>query len=283
MTIDLGPALNEAQRALSAQSETPFVDSLALLAGLTGRSTAWVLAHPDARLAPDQAAALNASLERLASGEPLPYVLGRREFFGLEFEIGPGVLIPRPETELLVEQALGWLVDHPNRRTFIDVGTGSGCIAVSLAARVHDLHGLAVDISAEALSLARRNLARHGVGERVALVQGDLATAVGRSLDLIVANLPYVPTETLKKLRVSAYEPLLALDGGSDGLAQIRRLLAEGPRVLAHGGLLLMEIEAGQGQAALRLAEDIFPGAALEVLKDLAGKDRLLKVMDRGD
>lgn len=283
MTIDLGLALTAAQRVLSAHSDTPLVDSLTLLARLTDRNTAWVMAHPDARLAPDQVAAFDASLERLASGEPLPYVLGLQEFFGLGFEVGPGVLIPRPETELLVEQAIGWLSEHTDRRFFIDVGTGSGCIAVSLAVHVHNLRGLAVDISAAALRLARRNLQRHGIGERVNLVQGDLVTGVDARFDLITANLPYVPTATLEKLRALEFEPREALDGGSDGLDHIRRLLAEGPRVLASGGLVLVEIEAGQGQAVLELAREIFPGATLEVLKDLAGRDRLLKVMDRED
>ena len=273
--------LDQIQARLSAVSETPGLDAQVLLAAVSGRRRAWALAHPEARLTVEQTAALEAALLRLEGGEPLPYVLGKWEFYGLEFALSPAVLIPRPETELLVEQALGWLRAHPGRRWAADVGTGSGCIAVALAVNIPDLKILASDLSAEALQLAGDNARRHEVRERLSLVQADLLPPAGRSFDLICANLPYVPSRELMGLKVSAHEPLLSLDGGPDGLDLIRRLLGGAPESLAPGGLLLLEIEASQGPASLELARAAFPSAALEVLPDLAGFDRLVKVQDR--
>src|SRR5512143_2162838 len=142
---------------LSTVSESPQLDAQVLLAYVLDKPRTWVLAHPDSAPEPEAALKLEPMLRRLEQGEPLPYVLGHQEFFGLDFELTPDVLIPRPETELLVEKALAWLEAAPERRTVADVGTGSGCIAVSLATRLPDLHVLATDISMAALRVARRN------------------------------------------------------------------------------------------------------------------------------
>jgi len=265
---------------LASTSETAGLDAQALLAQTLGRSRAWVLAHPEARLTERQAAELEHKLARLERGEPLPHVLGSWEFFGLEFAVSPAALIPRPETELLMDEALAWLRDHPHRRLAADVGAGSGCIAVTLAQRCPGLRVVASDISRAALELAQRNLVRHGVAERVALVEADLLAPGVQKFDLICANLPYIPAERLKSLRVSHWEPQLALDGGKDGLRQIRRLLAQAPERLAHGGLALLEIEERQGAAASALARRAFPQAAVGVLKDLAGRDRVVKIAE---
>jgi release factor glutamine methyltransferase len=242
--------LDQIQARLSAVSETPGLDAQVLLAAVSGRGRSWALAHPEAHLTDEQTTALEAALLRLEGGEPLPYVLGKWEFYGLDFALSPAALIPRPETELLVEQALGWLRAHPGRRWAADVGTGSGCIAVALAVNIPDLKILASDLSAEALQLAGDNARRHEVWERLSLVQADLLPLAGRSFDLICANLPYIPSRKLKGLKVSAHEPLLALDGGPDGLDLIRRLLDRAPESLAPDGLLLLEIEASQGPAS---------------------------------
>ncbi|NOY98393.1 MAG: peptide chain release factor N(5)-glutamine methyltransferase [Chloroflexi bacterium] len=286
--------LDQLAARLKPISETPNLDAQALLAHVTGKPRTWVLAHPETALTPKQDSALEAALVQLEGGVPLPYVLGHWEFFGLDFIVTPDVLIPRPETELLVEHAIQWLRDSWKRRTATsplaelwaaDVGTGSGCIAVTLAVQIPDLHLLATDISCPALEIARQNAAKHGVLERIQFAQGDLLdSAMQRKdstilkFDLIAANLPYIPTETLHGLDVYGREPEQALDGGVDGLDLVRRLLHDAPRWLAPGGLILLEIEASQGQAALSLAYDAFTQANIKLFQDLAGRDRLIAV-----
>lgn len=276
--------LDQVRERLQGVSETAFLDAQVLLSHVLGRNRAWVMAHPEGKLTLEQRNQLKIALERLIVGEPLPYVLGCWEFYGLEFAVTPSVLIPRPETELLVEQALVWLEQHPGRRLAADVGAGSGCIAVTLARKIPDLEVLASDISLEALRVARQNVRRYGLDNRVHCIQVDLFPGIGGSstlperFDLICANLPYVPSETLADLPVSRREPCLALDGGSDGLKVIRRFLAVAPGRMALPGLLLLEIEASQGAAVKALAGDEFPRADITVLRDLAGHDRLVRV-----
>jgi release factor glutamine methyltransferase len=275
---------------LSPLSDTPGLDAQVLLAHVLEKPRAWVLAHPEAELSALQQEALEAALRRLEGGEPLPYVLGHWEFYGLDFTLTPAVLIPRPETELLVEQALDWLRRRPPGPAWaVDVGAGSGCIAVSLAVHAPELRLVATDISRPALELSRRNAQKHGVSDRLDFIQSDLLTPFLSSpnpfplppipcFSLICANLPYIPTVTLADLPVASSEPRLALDGGPDGLGLLRRLLEQAPGRLASGGLLLLEIEAGQGQAVLELARKAFPGADVRLLPDLAGRDRLVRV-----
>ncbi|HTX92506.1 MAG TPA: peptide chain release factor N(5)-glutamine methyltransferase [Anaerolineales bacterium] len=273
----VGVTLDGLFSRLEKVSDTPGLDAQVLLARLLDRPRSWVLAHPDEPLAGDQLSALDALVRRLEKGEPLPYVLGRWEFFGLEFEVSPDVLIPRPETELMVERAIAWLQTHPGKRRAVDVGTGSGCVGIVLAANVPDLQVLSTDISAEAVDIARRNARKHAVESRLELMCCDLVPPE-RHCDLLVANLPYIPTRTLHGLPIFGREPTLALDGGVDGLDLIRRLLLQAPDQLDPGGLLLMEIEASEGPAVLSLACDIFTNAEIHLHKDLAGHERLLEV-----
>ncbi len=231
-------------------------------------------------LTADQQQRLKSAQARLAAGEPLPYILGHWEFFGLDFKVTPAVLIPRPETELLVEQALAWLSEHPMQRLAVDLGTGSGCIAISLAVHVSDLRLLAIDRSWEALEVARFNAGRHSVRERIDFIQADLLSPIrfqAPGCNLFIANLPYIPTDTLHTLDVYGKEPELALDGGPDGLEIIRRLLSQAPLGMASTGLALLEIEHRQGVQAQALAENAFPSGEVSILKDLAGLDRVIK------
>ncbi len=274
--------------------ETPALDAQVLLAHVTGQNRAWVLAHPEASLTPEQEAALETAIRRLQAGVPLPYVLGRWEFFGLDFELTPDVLIPRPETELLVETALRWVRTHPEAAyRFVDVGTGSGCIAVALAVHVPRAMIVATDISPAALAVAQRNARKHGVEDRITFVECDLlpqtaddrpwtvnpdtSTVYGppSTVHIFTANLPYIPTETLTGLDVFNREPSLALDGGPDGLELIRRLLALLTAKTDKGSLILLEIEERQGAAVEALARAAFPDADIQIKKDLAGIDRL--------
>lgn len=270
--------LSQIRSRLERQSETAALDAQVLLAHILDKPRAWVLAHPEAPLSPEQAEDLARALARLENGEPLPYILGHWEFFGLDFRVTPAALIPRPETELLVERALEWLRQHPERRLAADVGAGTGCIAVALAMHVPDLRLLVCDRSLEALRVAQENIRRHRVQERAFCLQADLLPALGRKIDLICANLPYIPSATLRTLSVARWEPTLALDGGPDGLSLIGRLLELAPLALAPGGLALLEIEATQGTAALQLARTAFPAAQVELFPDLAGRDRLISI-----
>lgn len=263
-------------------SDTPALDASVLLAHILQKPRTWVMAHPELTLATEQQKQLDDSLRRLERGESFPYVLGHWEFFGMEFEVTPDVLIPRPETELLVERAIAWLQESSRRKSVADVGTGSGVIAISLAVNIPDVHVLATDISRPALQVAQNNASKFGVLERIDFLQCDLLpedTAPRQHyLDLICANLPYIPTETLSHLPVFGREPSLALDGGDDGLQLIHRLLHIAPDWLAPHGMILLEIEATRGSQASDLARGLFPEAAIQLHQDLAARDRLLEI-----
>jgi release factor glutamine methyltransferase len=281
--------LEQISDRLRALTDTPELDAQVLLAHLTGKPRTWLAAHPDTRLSGPQLAAVESAVSKLIAGTPLPYILGHWEFFSLDFEITPDVLIPRPETELLVEQAILWLQSRPvtmqSSLRAADVGTGSGCIAVSLAHHIPTLRMLATDLSLPALTVAHRNAHKHRVDDRVDFVQCDLLPPHPDPLpteshfDVICANLPYIPTETLEHLPVFGHEPTLALNGGSDGLDPIRHLLKIAPEWLAPDGLLLLEIEAGQGMAAVSLAYDSFDNATINLRRDLAGNERMVAIL----
>jgi release factor glutamine methyltransferase len=268
---------------LAETSESPNLDAQVLLGHVLSRSRAWVLAHPEASLSAEQEVVLEALAAQLELGVPLPYVIGHWEFYGLDFVLTAATLIPRPETELLVEQAGAWLQENPHKRRAVDVGTGSGCIAITLAVKVPDLVVLATDTSLEALKVARENARRHQVPNRVQVVQMDLLSGAGTEFDLICANLPYIPTQTLRGLRVYGKEPELALDGGPTGLELIHRLLQNGNERLSVGGLMLLEIEATQAEAVKDLIEQAFPESTVNVCSDLAGRDRLVTIRKPSD
>ncbi|MCC6500603.1 MAG: peptide chain release factor N(5)-glutamine methyltransferase [Anaerolineales bacterium] len=294
--LTTSPLLSDISTRLASVSDTPALDASALIARIVDKPRGWVMAHPELPLTLEQQNQLNDSLTRLENGEPFPYVLGRWEFFGLEFEVTPDVLIPRPETELLVEKAIAWLQKHPSKRSVADIGTGSGAIAVSVAVNVEDASILATDISSKALAVAKRNAKKHDVSNRVEFVECDLlpeskvekpalSPPKGRksdmrplTFDLICSNLPYIPTKTLSKLPIFGREPTLALDGGEDGLQLFRKLLNEVPSWLAPNALLLLEIEATLGESATQLARQYFPNASIALHRDLTGRDRLLEI-----
>ena len=283
----MGASLRWASGVLRQVTDVPRLEAEILLSHVTGLSRATLLAHPDRPLPSNQPtnqltnqltnqqSNYQALIRRRASGYPLPYLTGRIEFYGLEFEVTPETLIPRPETETLVDLALA---HRP--ATVVDVGTGCGCIAVALAARLPNATVYAIEIAPPALAVARRNVERHGVAARVHLLIGDVLTPISGPVHLIVSNPPYVPTGDCASLPVSVrdHEPRLALDGGPDGLSVIRRLLAQAPAKLRPGGRLLIEIGADQGEAARYLARAFFPQATIRVHPDLTGRDRVMEV-----
>ncbi len=286
--MDVATLLEQTAERLRGVTDTPDLDAQVLLAHLMGKARTWLAAHPETPLSDPQRDAVEEAVSKLTAGTPLPYILGHWEFFGLDFKITPDVLIPRPETELLVEQAILWLQSRPKTANSAlraaDVGTGSGCIAVSLAKQIDELRVLATDLSLPALEVARQNAIHHGVASRVDFVQCDLLPPhpfplpTESNFDVICANLPYIPTETLEHLPIFGREPTLALNGGRDGLDPIRRLLKIAPEWLAPNGLILLEIEAGQGMAAVSLAYDAFDHATINLRRDLTGKERLVAI-----
>jgi release factor glutamine methyltransferase len=220
-------------------------------------------------LTPAQQEAFWNLLERRLNGEPSAYITGRREFYGLDFAVNPAVLIPRPESELLVEKALSIAENRP-LFTIADIGTGSGAIAVSLALGLPRAKIYAADISAAALKVALANCRKHGVADRICLLEGNLLEPLPEPVDLIVANLPYIRKSELNP----GLEPPLALDGGADGTGSIEQLCRQAGGKLKSGGWLLLEIGQGQREAVTAILHNIFPGGKVEVSPDLAGIDR---------
>jgi release factor glutamine methyltransferase len=258
----------------------PRREAASLLMHATGRDRAFLFAHDDEPLDTATAKLFRASVARRAAGEPLQYITGRQEFYGLDFEVTPDVLIPRPETELLVESALK-LLGGTDAPLVCDVGTGSGCVAVALLHRRRDARAYALDLSPAALAVAARNAARHGVSERATLLVSDCFDALeaaehkGTLFRMILSNPPYVAEEDLSGLQreVRDHEPRVALTPGGDGLSVIRRLVAEAPRHLAPGGHLLFEIGFNQHERVRGLI-DARVWTLLDIQEDLQGIPR---------
>jgi release factor glutamine methyltransferase len=278
MPVTIREIIIKLSQGISGISETPALDAQVLVAHCLDRPRSWVMAHPEIELDEHQNSNITRGYTRLLKGEPLPYVIGHWEFYGLDFTLTPDVLIPRPETELLVEQATSWLHTHPGRNNSVDVGTGSGCIGISLAINNPGLRILLTDISQTALDVASVNIKKYGLEQQVELQQADLLGGILRQFDLICANLPYIPNLALMELSVADREPRIALDGGESGTALISKLLEQSRSLLAPGGLMLLEIEQSQGEQVRSIATKLYPAAQIEILKDLAGRDRCLKL-----
>lgn len=277
--------------------DTPSLDAEVLLAHVLGKERTWLYLHPHAHVNREQHQQFLSLVARRRQREPVAYLVGHKAFFGLEFSVTPDTLVPRPETELLVEIAIEMAshlsqteakfdrrsIDPKNSKLLIaDVGTGSGCIAVALAKHLDQAHILAIDVSEQALEVAQKNAEQHQVSDRITFLTGDLLTPLTDAVDIIVSNPPYVSLPELSapftSPEVHRYEPRLALDGGRDGLDVVRRLLPQAKNRLKSNGRLLVEIGATQGEAATNLALAQFPQATIEVKPDLAGLDRLLVV-----
>jgi release factor glutamine methyltransferase len=280
LTATIGAALESAQRRLQHQSSSPTLDAQVLLAATLGRSRAWLLAHPEIELSDSQARSYVGSLEQVLAGTALPHVLGEWEFYGRRFRLSPAVLIPRPETELVVERALKLAGAVGPSLSVFDVGTGCGCLAITLALELPAARVVASDVSRDALRIAQFNANAHGVTSQIGLVQADLLDGLLDRFDLVCANLPYVRTAELGGLL--GREPRLALDGGADGLLLIRRLINDLPRYLRPGGGAVLEIDPRQTEQVVGLAQASLPGSTVDVFQDLAGRDRVV-VVGAGD
>ncbi len=278
MDTSIQELLKQLAVQISPHTESPQLDSQVLVAHHLGKPRSWVLAHPEISLSVEKVQQIQLSAKRMTFGEPLPYILGHWEFFGLDFAVTPDVLIPRPETELIVDTAIRWLQQHPDKRRAVDVGTGSGCIGIAIARHVIGVHMLLSDISNQALEIARQNAEKHKLLDQLQFSQTDLLDGIAGPLDLICANLPYIPTGKLEHLPVARSEPRLALDGGNDGVDVIGQLLAQARGLLVSGGLMLLEIEAYEGNQVKAIAQSTYPQSKVDILQDLAGLDRCVKV-----
>ena len=276
-----------------AHTDAPRTTAQLLLASLLNQPKEWLIAHDDEALTIDVLTRYEQQLARVAAHEPLAYILGHREFYGLDFMVDKRVLIPRPETEMLVDltlAALKPLIPSPTHpRSVIDIGTGSGAIPVALAKTQPDLYLIATDVSPDALAVAQLNAQKHGVAERIVFQQSNLLdqTDPGQLIEIrvLTANLPYVTREEIDDLQpeIQDHEPRVALDGGDDGLDLIRRLLTQIRDLRACGkfpqlSAAFLEFGASQGPTVLTAAQQIFPNSECAILSDLAKLDRVLVV-----
>ncbi len=260
-------------------------DAGALLAHVLGRDRTFIISHADDSITDEDLGRFREVLEWRARGKPLQYIFGHQEFFGLDFEVTSAVFIPRPETELLIETALK-LVGKDEAPAICDVGTGSGCVAITLVHQIPQSRGVAVDISPAALEVAKRNAERHSVSERIEFVVSDCFTELDAQeniFDLIVSNPPYVAERTIEGLQreVRDFEPRLALQAGADGLDIVRRLLSDAGRFLKTGGNLLMEIGFDQHEAVRELV-DVRAWKLLDIHQDLQGIPRTVALQKIG-
>lgn len=274
------------QRLTPVSGDAARLEARLLLQSVCGKTQVWLYQNPEARLSPTWLRSLNEAIEARQTGAPLAYLIGSREFYGRSFAVDHRVLIPRPETEDLIEAALRFArerADNDDRGLrIVDVGTGSGAIAVTLAAELPRAWVCAVDCSADALAVARQNAHFHRMDGRVSFLQSNLMSAIRGPVDLIVANLPYIPTGAISRLPIEVRrEPRLALDGGPDGLDLYRHLFQQAQSTLHSSGVFLGEIAADQGLAMENLAHGFFPDRATRILPDLAGRDRLVAVGPR--
>jgi release factor glutamine methyltransferase len=286
---DVGRALLAAARCLEdAGSDTPQLDAAVLMAHVLGVSKTWLYAYPERPLTEDEIARFEALVYRRMHHEPIAYLVGFKSFYGLDITVDRRVLIPRPETELLVERALAYLkylVGQGVAPRVADIGTGSGAIALAVAVNVPEAIVYATDVSDDALAVASQNVWRYGVGDQVQLLPGRLLEPLPEPVHLLIANLPYVASATLANLspQVRDFEPTVALDGGPDGLRVIAELFdvlatPTGRAKLLPGAQIYLEIGADQGPAVAELAQQAFPEATVAIIHDYADLPRVVLV-----
>ena len=284
-STEVAAILTEAGKCLAeAGIDGPFLEAETLLGHMLGINRAGVIARFREKLDEAAVEAFCGLVKRRAAREPLQYITGKQEFFGLDFRVGPSVLIPRPETEYLAQEAVGFLALSGREKPLAaDIGTGSGCIAASIAAKVPGVSVYAVDASDDALDTARENAEANGVAGRIKFLKGDLLSPLAEEglagrLDVIASNPPYIPSGEIPGLQPEVlFEPYSALDGGPDGLDAVRRLIAEAPEYLRPGGLLLVEIGLGQAEAVKSLADENSGLVFDKFIIDFSGIERVLK------
>lgn len=264
--------------------DNPRLDAEVLLSHILGKDRLYLYVNFDQPLQPTELTAFRDAVKRRAERQPVAYIIGSKEFMGLDFKVSPAVLIPRPDTEILVETAISRLekIDKPR---VLDIGTGSGAIIISVIAKLTTAQGTAVDISSDALAVAVANARHNGVAERLQFYQGDLFGPIaGQKFDAILSNPPYIPNSDIAGLEPEVQrEPKLALAGGKDGLDYYRRLIDQGPAYLNSGGFMAFEVGIGQAAAIADLAKKNHSLQVSDIIKDYAGIDRVVVFKQRQD
>jgi release factor glutamine methyltransferase len=282
--MTLVEAVNSAAITLStAGIANARLDAEVLLSHILSKDRIWLITHRDDVLDDKDRRAFDAMIQRRTIREPLQYLIGNQEFWGLEFKVTPDVLIPRPETELIIETALAVVVDRDRRVRIIDLCTGSGCIAVCLAKELASAHVIATDASERALAVARENARKHGVADRIRYLEGDLFEPLEEldirgQIDIVVSNPPYVRAGELPMLQpeVREYEPELALVAGPDGTEIAARIITFASEYLRKSGTFIMEMGLGQAETLTRMVEATGAYSKPGILKDLAGIERVI-------
>jgi release factor glutamine methyltransferase len=252
------------------------MDAAVLVKFVTGYDKTFQIAHPEIELIGSQEQILNDAVGRRTAREPLQYITGHQEFYGIDFEVTPDVLIPRPETEILVERAIE-ILKNTDQPRLCDIGTGSGCIIISILQNITDARALAVDVSLQAMEVARRNAGKIGVNNRLNLLVSDVFdSVVAEKFDVIVSNPPYVPETDLPGLQseVRDHEPLLALTGGAKGLDIIGKLIEQSPEYLRASGTMLIEIGFNQSEKVEQMFDRSI-WSDVEFVADLQGIPRI--------
>ena len=283
----VGSALNSAtQRLKEARIDTAFLDAQVILAHVLGVERPWLFAHGEAAMQPRHACEFTEMIARRVDHEPVAYLVGHKEFYGLDLTVDNRVLIPRPETEMLVDEVLSEIEaragNEAQRVRVADVGTGSGAIALAIAVNEPRAHIDAIDVSRKALAVARINVQRHDARGQITLRQGNLLAPLTEPVDILVANLPYVSRRGYSALdpTVRAYEPRLALESGDEGLDAIAQLLRQATNHLAAHASIYLEIGHDQAQEVIKLARNILPQLRdIAVHQDYQGHDRMIAIV----
>jgi len=274
--VNLRQALAAARESLTNIDEASLEGEI-ILRNVLGVSRAHLYSHLEDTLNHVQEKALKQALERRLRGEPSSYITGHHEFYGLDFIINHNVLIPRPETELLVEKIIE-AVKKYKINTIADIGTGSGAIAVSLAVNLPGAKVYATDISSKALEVAEQNCKKHNVDDRIVLLHGNLLEPLIKNVDIVTANLPYVRKSDLQAQKELSYEPREALDGGRDGLDVIRNFCKQAGEKRNLFKSLFLEIGMGQSKQVIAVLSEIYPEGSIEVYRDMAGIERIVSL-----
>jgi len=276
---------NAASQLQESGNISPRLDAEVIMAFLLQKDRSYLFMYPEKEILPSVYEAYLSLIEARKNGVPVPYIVNNQEFMNLDFFVNESVLIPRPDTEILVESVIKTLRGKKTNTRILDLGCGSGAISISLAFYIPFTEISGVDICDKAIRVSQKNALRHGVSARVSFHLGDLFEPVKeKKYHVIVSNPPYIPSKDINTLQieVSKYEPRNALDGGSDGLVFYRRIISDAPKYIEDGGNLFLEIGHDQASAICALLTKREAYSDVEVIKDLAGRDRVVKARVRG-
>ncbi|MCT4566243.1 MAG: peptide chain release factor N(5)-glutamine methyltransferase [Maledivibacter sp.] len=280
--ITIHKALQEASKKLEHKAGTPLLDAQVILCHVLRVDRLYLIVNKERVLTNEEICKYNGMIEKRLYGVPVQYIIGRQEFMGLDFYVEEGVLIPRPDTEILIEKVLD-SIDKESICSIVDIGTGSGAITITLAKYIRNSHVYSIDISKKALDIARRNAEEHDMLPKISFLNGSLFDPLSNMgiegrIDVLVSNPPYIPTDDIENLQieVSKFEPRIALDGGKDGLDFYKEIINRAPKYLRQGGFMALEVGHDQARRVMELMEEKNRYIDIEITKDLAGIERVV-------